>query len=718
MVVVFPSVMMWLLTWVLTADPCLAIGERALLADWSQVAKLSAGRTDDCSHYFSGLAALRQEEVSVRLQKRVFNRGTLLAAHASFAAVSSDVLSDWARLRTLEIAWRLRDPALAPVGPNSRVAPAFAEAERFSALSLALASLAEAALSPGKETASELRLVATPPSRSDDRQSWLELLSELASLHSPRPSWFDRIALDLFVEFPDSDRAPLAIVSATKAALLKRSAVLHQKHMNLDVLKTVDAAFTMSPTDEERCELLYYQGAASRKMRRYGLALNGLDSAVRICRKALRQSSSERAGDLLKRARYLLGQVQLISAPKSLAEATMREFAKDYAGDSLADDALMAVAEALHKQERPDDAIAGYDAVRQLDGDQCAEAGFRAAYLEYLREHWKQALERFDALGQSPCAQDSYERSRALYWAARAASHADPKDTTIRSRFERIISQAPLSYYALLSRQQLGAQASTSPACSASREPSRLDATTEASRARALIRAGMYGESQAELRPLGARLGPDDLVAYSLLLGEAQDHHAAHMVFRTARRDVLGKAPAPDSCHAWLAAYPMPFREAIAAAERNEKLPELLLLALIREESAFQLNAGSWANAYGLTQLLVETATATAADMHWKEMPTAERLMREPLLSVQLGAHHLAMLGRSNKKIALLLASYNAGPGAVSRWLKRSPDKPLDEFVEEIPFDETRGYVKRILRSWAVYSTLNGLPLPKADATL
>jgi soluble lytic murein transglycosylase len=194
-------------------------------------------------------------------------------------------------------------------------------------------------------------------------------------------------------------------------------------------------------------------------------------------------------------------------------------------------------------------------------------------------------------------------------------------------------------------------------------------------------------------------------------LSEAKHHYKASMLFRTALRSRLPPIPAAGD-PAWHIAYPRPFADEIAAAEKREGLEADFLLALIREESAFQLDAGSWANAFGLTQLLVETAVVTARDMRAKTMPTAETLRTDPGVSIALGAHHLAMLERKSKHPALILASYNAGPANVSKWLESRGHKPMDEFVEEIPFDETRGYVKRIMRTWTTYRLLSAQPPP------
>jgi soluble lytic murein transglycosylase len=88
--------------------------------------------------------------------------------------------------------------------------------------------------------------------------------------------------------------------------------------------------------------------------------------------------------------------------------------------------------------------------------------------------------------------------------------------------------------------------------------------------------------------------------------------------------------------------------------------------------------------------------------------PSRGDLLR-PELNIRLGARYLADLVRQQGgEVALALASYNAGANAVARWRAAAPGLPLDEFVEQIPVDETRNYVKKVLRSYAAYVTLYG----------
>ena len=150
--------------------------------------------------------------------------------------------------------------------------------------------------------------------------------------------------------------------------------------------------------------------------------------------------------------------------------------------------------------------------------------------------------------------------------------------------------------------------------------------------------------------------------------------------------------------------YPRPFDAAVKDAATLSALPDTLVYAVIRQESLYQPWAESSAGAIGLMQLLPGTARDTARALRLQR-PT-QATLRQPDVNVALGAAHLAeLIDRFDGQVLLALASYNAGPGATRRWL---PDRSLeaDIWVENIPYNETRGYVQRIMWHSVVFEWL------------
>jgi soluble lytic murein transglycosylase len=173
-----------------------------------------------------------------------------------------------------------------------------------------------------------------------------------------------------------------------------------------------------------------------------------------------------------------------------------------------------------------------------------------------------------------------------------------------------------------------------------------------------------------------------------------------------ATRAGLDRAPGPRSRWMWDCVYPRPYRELVSAVERERLLPRGLLWSVMRQESGFRPAVRSPVGAVGLLQLMPTTADKLLDELgESKEQLVLTRAHD----SVRLGAAYLRkLLDTFQGNVPLALAAYNAGPHAVSRWLVGGEVLPLDLFVARIPYEETRGYVSRVLSNAARYAYLEG----------
>lgn len=149
--------------------------------------------------------------------------------------------------------------------------------------------------------------------------------------------------------------------------------------------------------------------------------------------------------------------------------------------------------------------------------------------------------------------------------------------------------------------------------------------------------------------------------------------------------------------------YPRPYRKTVESAAARYKVEPYLIWAIMRQESAFDPSAGSWVGASGLMQLMPATAASEARSIGLKSYSIFS--VRDNIL---MGTSHIARLLKSYKKTERAVAAYNAGSGNVNRWNRSFGDKPFDLWMEEIPFSETRGYVKRVMANLFVYRVLYG----------
>ena len=157
--------------------------------------------------------------------------------------------------------------------------------------------------------------------------------------------------------------------------------------------------------------------------------------------------------------------------------------------------------------------------------------------------------------------------------------------------------------------------------------------------------------------------------------------------------------------------FPVVHEPEFRRASLRSNLPVPLLMAVARQESAMQPNARSSANARGLMQLLPTTAELVARRAGMSK-PSADDL-HDPGTNIALGSYHLAWLvDRFDGQVPLAVAAYNAGEHRVDRWLKETDGLPMDQWIETIPFTETRNYVKNVLAFRHVYAHKLAVPTP------
>jgi soluble lytic murein transglycosylase len=155
----------------------------------------------------------------------------------------------------------------------------------------------------------------------------------------------------------------------------------------------------------------------------------------------------------------------------------------------------------------------------------------------------------------------------------------------------------------------------------------------------------------------------------------------------------------------WRALFPQLYWIEVQEAAEQVQLDPFLVLSVIRQESAFNARAVSRSDARGLMQLLPTTGREVSQRLGLEAFRAD--LLYEPRLNVRLGAHYLGRLAETHRgNLILALAAYNAGPGRVRRWVQDLSTADWDEFVESLPFEETRGYIKSVLRNYGVYQGL------------
>ncbi|MGA0531325.1 lytic transglycosylase domain-containing protein [Hansschlegelia sp. KR7-227] len=293
--------------------------------------------------------------------------------------------------------------------------------------------------------------------------------------------------------------------------------------------------------------------------------------------------------------------------------------------------------------------------------------------------------------------------SRAAYWQGRALE-AMGDGSAARAAYERAARHVT-SYYGQIARARLGA---TDLPVRSLPTPTSTDRATFGSRLAVRAVDLLYRADQKELALAMVAALADDLKSPGevVLLG------ALTQRYKDARATlVVGKAGLNNGLPVDALAYPtsgVPSYRPVGPAIETP-----VVHAIARQESAFNPKAVSHANARGLLQLLPTTAARTAKNAGVAF--DARRLTTDAAFNAQLGAAHLGELARDfDGSYVMVFAAYNAGASRVTQWVQRygdprKPDVDPVDWVERIPFTETRNYVQRVMENTQIYRTrLNG----------
>ncbi len=413
-------------------------------------------------------------------------------------------------------------------------------------------------------------------------------------------------------------------------------------------------------------------------------------------------------------ALYWLERIALVRGRESDALDVARTLIKEYPHSPLAPRALYAIGEVREDRGATGPALALYrEAAEQFPGTRWGnQAAWAVGWLGYRAQQWDSARAAWLRLAEH--APDGEVTPAALYWAARAAAAQGRTDLATED-YRRVATQYPDTYYGQRAAARLGIQVRISvalpldapagevPLLDRYRELDTLAQTDDAVR-----------ELEAAATAIPARYQP---LVYLLLSQHYAQQGDISKSIETAEqaRDAAGGLPGhPLPVAVWEALYPRVYWQAIDQAAYRTGVDPYLVAAVIREESRFNPIAGSPAGAYGLMQLLVRTARTNARSLG-VPAPDSHGLA-DPGTNILLGSAELQLqLQRFGGREDLALGAYNAGPGTIVRWQSRRAALDQDAFVEEIPYLETRLYVKTVLQSAAVYRWLyrDGHPGPQ-----
>ncbi len=484
------------------------------------------------------------------------------------------------------------------------------------------------------------------------------------------------------------------------------------------ILETGRRAAEVTGNSEDACRFIWVRGRSLYRSNKLTDAAAAIGDAGERCKDV--------PTDYGARSLYILGQAKYRKGEYLASAAANEKIAQLYPKSSFADDGLTQAGFAWQEAGRLEDARRVWERalVDFPDGDTVPESTFRLAFALYLDGKPEEALKVADRLAALPVRTDAANIAAGRYWAARLRMFPDVAHPEVRTtdpkrkeeaiaRWKSLCEDQPHSFYAILAWSRLKEEDSALADKVAVR-PANFDhgsgaggwqVRTEFIRDEKvrtgldLARLGLIQEAMAEWSDVDqASLTGDEKAWMTELRILSGDWLLAHDDMRkwmtTHPPGTLGERQS----QVLRVAYPDRYWDLVKKHAPSYRYEPRLFHALVREESNFNRVIQSPVGARGLSQLMPATAQETA---RWMKIKVTNSQLDDPDTNLKIGARYLdSVHGSFGGSPYLSLAGYNAGPGRVRQWLTEWGNVPTDEYVERIPFRETRGYVRRVMGSW------------------
>ncbi|HID55175.1 TPA: tetratricopeptide repeat protein [Candidatus Poribacteria bacterium] len=442
--------------------------------------------------------------------------------------------------------------------------------------------------------------------------------------------------------------------------------------------------------DHISTKAIYYTGMSQMGERRYKSAISTFNRLLK----------SYPYPGYLTSARFRIAQCYRRAVSRREAERRLLGFARRYPWSRWADDALFEAGSIQMEDGRYSAAAYTFRrlASRYGTGRFADDALWLAGWCEYKRRRYSEALQPFRELLRS------HPKSRlaaaARYWMARIYERVGNRASALY-HYRKLASDDEW-YYGVKAREKLrsmGMKAKADPKRSGGLKGRDLKPFPRAAR---LISLGAYDDAAQELTAMlpGSRSRRVRIYYNLSICYSRMKSHPQSIKYGMYLRGILG-----DSPDVLKLAYPMPYRREIERWAKAFGLDPNFVAAMAYEESRFNPNAVSPAGAIGLMQIMPSTGRSIAERLGIRRFSSSK--LFDPELNIRFGCYYMAQLMRSFKgRIELVAAAYNGGPGRVNGWIKRFGDEEIEEFVEDIPYPETKRHVKKTIATYEIYRSI------------
>lgn len=394
-------------------------------------------------------------------------------------------------------------------------------------------------------------------------------------------------------------------------------------------------------------------------------------------------------------------------------EALVRRMVTDHPASTWTEDALNSLASyfIIQNEDQKADGVFREILARFPDGRHAARAGWKVGWWAYKHGRYDEAAAVFERSAAAFPRSDY--RPPWLYWSARARERLSMMPAAT-DRYRLVVVDYANTYYGRLASGRLKALkaspviADASPARWQSPSTEAAPAIPTADLMAWLMHAGLYDAALDEVnyaRRTWTRTPALDATR-AWLLNRTGKLRPGISAMRQTYPHVLAAGGETLPVEIQKVVFPLDYWPQIRQYAAANRLDPYLIAALVAQESTFDAQIRSSANAIGLMQILPSTGRQWARKLGIRPYSTARLTM--PAVNIRIGTAYFADLLRRFGGVPYALAGYNAGDNRVARWMAERPGLPHEEFIDDIPFPETQNYVKRVLGTAEDYRRLYG----------
>jgi soluble lytic murein transglycosylase len=319
----------------------------------------------------------------------------------------------------------------------------------------------------------------------------------------------------------------------------------------------------------------------------------------------------------------------------------------------------------------------------------------------------------YASLGQALKLPPEKTTDKLIFWAAKCADKIGKHEAAVAA-YKMTINRFDHSYYGYRAREELRKygihiKANTVPDVSEIIEVingESIETASHEQKYRELLALGLGDEAAEEASFLVEKvpLSKKDkalIAKYHAYVMKGKFSKPIWFADRKINEAVLSGTLSQVDPRLWRFSYPRGYWKYVQKYSKEYGLDPYLVYAVIREESRFKSRALSRSWAHGLMQIIPSTGRSLSRLLG---MSYSRWKLYNPRVNIQMGTYYLAnLIKRFDGSVELALAGYNGGPVRVKKWLKKYKKIDIDEFVEDIPFRETRNYVKKVIKSYYGY---------------